>query len=413
MKSQEKIFILLLLQALALTGSSLTGFALPLLLFKGSDQISGLGLLYFFQIWPGFLVSFLAGYITDRFSRRWVSIISLIAYLLNLACLGFFHHFNSLDRLIIYFFTINLSIINAFQALSLCTLISENVRNETRVLVNILLSLRNTVPRLLAPALSGFLVAQNEISTIVEIDFIIHILFLFVVFVLSHNFNSSKDNQIKLLDYKKVLSFIGKQKTMQKTLLSLLHTNATTSVFGVFIIPIALNFMNEHQIGFNLSMGGIGSVVGACCFQRNFFKLNLNHILFFSHLIQGFSLFFLVIFSFYDYFGLFLFFYFFTVPIQNGHSYSVWQESTNPSLYGRLFASKGMILQASSIIVFFLIGYIGDWILIPTTSRILSPDKGYLGLCFFISALGITHIIAASRIFLRSRLISEFQYEKV
>lgn len=393
MDKQKNIFTLIFFQALALTGSTLTGFALPLLMFKGSHEISEIGLVYFFQIGPGLFASVFAGYLIDRHSRRLIFNFSLLAYLLNLTFLWAAYHFEMFGKMVVYCFTINLSVISVFQMLSFYSLVREAADKEMGVLVNVLLSLRNTVPRLIAPALACVLVQYDKVPIIIEIDFLVNCLFLVMVYKLSRGFSKTQNSNLSIKDYKEVFSLISKTRAMRTSLFSLLQTNATTSVFGVFIIPIGLHFMTEAQIGLNLLIGGIGSIVGALCFHQGFMRFNLSNILPVSHLLQGVTVIFMAVFPDHEFFWVFVFLYFFTVPIQNGYSFNLWQESTKPSVYGRLFATKGMVLQTSSMIIFFSIGFIGDWVLVPMAVTYLSPEQGYQGLCIFLSLLGVLHIV--------------------
>ncbi|MEL6165113.1 MAG: MFS transporter, partial [Cyanobacteria bacterium J06628_3] len=74
---EMRIFILIWFgQIVSVTGSGLTNFALDIWVYQKTGSVTQFALLILFNTLPFVLISPIAGVLADRFSRRWLMILS-------------------------------------------------------------------------------------------------------------------------------------------------------------------------------------------------------------------------------------------------------------------------------------------------------------------------------------------------
>lgn len=360
-------------QLVSLTGSGMTVFALTLWTWQATGSATALALISFFFMGPTVLMSPIAGVLVDRWSRKFVMILTdTVSGLATLAVLLLYLS----GMLQVWHLYLAAAVVGAFQAFqwpAYSATISVMVSKEHYGRANGMMSLAEATSAIAAPLLAGILIGAIGIAGVMTID-LVTFLFAIGTLVLVHIPQPSKITppspgdgsllQESLYGFRYILqrpSLLGLQLTLMAT--NLLGSFA----FGVLSPMILARTENNAQVlGTVLSISGIGGVIGGVAMslwggpKRRVHGLlgglALESLLGTMLLGLGRTL---------PAWAAAAFCSAFFIPIINGSNQAIWQSKVAPDVQGRVFAARRLIAQVTSPLGVLIAGPLADLVFEP------------------------------------------------
>ncbi|GBC75953.1 Enterobactin exporter EntS [bacterium HR07] len=361
-------------QLVSLTGSGMTVFALTLWAWQATGSATALALMGFFFMGPTVLVSPIAGALVDRWSRKFVMILTdTVSGVATLAVLLLYLSGN----LQIWHLYAVAAVVGAFQAFqwpAYSATISVMVDKKHYGRANGMMSLAESASAIAAPILAGFLIGVIGIAGVMTVDLIT---FFFAVGTLSivhipqppkvtasPDLHKSSLLQESLYGFRYILqrpSLLGLQLTLMAT--NLLAAFA----YGVMSPMILARSENNAQVlGTVLSISGVGGVIGGLAMsvwggpKRRVHGLlgglALESLLGVTLLGLGRSL---------PVWAVAAFCSALLIPIINGSNQAIWQSKVAPDVQGRVFAVRRLIAQMTSPLGVLIAGPLADFVFEP------------------------------------------------
>ena len=263
-------FIIWIGQVISVLATSMSSFALSLWIIQQSDSATVYGLSRVAYVTPILLLSPIAGVIIDRYSRKWIMILSdLIAALATVIILAFALR-GDLQVWHIMIATIFQGIGTAFQGPAYSAAISTMIPKKHYGKINGLMSLMRSGTAVLAPICAGALYPVMGINGLLIIDlatFVIAVIALGLVTipspVKSREDTSSKSSlwEESLFGVKYLLQRRGLFYMEMMFFFGNLFGGMASTLFSPMILKITED--NSLTLGFVLSASTIASVVGA------------------------------------------------------------------------------------------------------------------------------------------------------
>ncbi|HVV69168.1 MAG TPA: MFS transporter [Patescibacteria group bacterium] len=417
MKDSMRITLVILGQFISQLGSSLTGFAFGIILFQMNNKVTDLSMLYFFQVLPVLLILLPAGLIVDKYSKKKFIILSEAISVLTLSYLIFKVSNHNLTKTDLYAYVAICSTFGTLQGLATITLVGINVSANKRMKFNTLLNLRQVVPRLIAPLFAGFWLMHGSTSVLFMLDIASSLFSIVMTLYIKDQFVPSVIQPWSkfLAEYIECIRELLDKPQLLWSLSCLMLSLCAINLIGVYILPISLLETSPEIAGKVIAMGGIGAVLAGVLVA--FFppkKLSFEKFIPLSVAFQGIILL-LGSFSFHIVImGLVLFIYFFISPWQRGCSYALWENSLENERYGKLLAIKGIMLQATSALVFLVAGPLVDKIVFPLLQQESHDTQSLFTLVygtsntgamiFILTTIGLIELIFGLYVYLRKYL---------
>lgn len=378
-------------QLVSLTGSGMTVFALTLWAWQVTGSATALALMSFFFMGPTVLMSPIAGALVDRWSRKFVMILTDAAS--GLATLSVLLLYLSAHLQIWHLYAVA-AVVGAFQAFqwpAYSATISVMVDKKHYGRANGMMSLAESASAIAAPLLAGMLIGSIGIAGVMTIDLIT---FLCAIATLaSVHIPQPAKVTVALSPQKSSLvqeSLYGFRYILQRpSLLGLQLTLMATNLlaafaYGVMSPMILARTGNDAQVlGTVLSVSGVGGVIGGFVMslwggpKRRVHGLlgglALESLLGVTLLGLGRAL---PIWAGAAFCSAFL------IPIINGSNQAIWQSKVAPDVQGRVFAVRRLIAQVTSPVGVLIAGPLADFVFEPamrTESVLRDLFEGLVG----------------------------------
>jgi MFS transporter, DHA3 family, macrolide efflux protein len=403
-----RIFILIWFgQSVSMIGSSLTSFGLGIWVYQQTKSITQFALVSLSLALPIILISPFAGALVDRWSRRWVMILSDLGSGLSTLAIAILLTTNQLEIWHIYLATAISAACGTFQIPAYEAAITMLVPKQHFGRANGMVQMGIALGQLIAPVLGGVLLVFIHLQGIIFIDFIT---FLFAIIpLLLVKFANPQDLAGQKPERKNLLQSVieGWQYIVSRLgLLSLLVfiaiSNFIVGFVEVLFTPLVLSFASEIELGTVLSIGGMGMLIGSLVVSAwggsqqyilNVFGFTLLGGL--SVLAAGMKTSVVLV-------ALAAFFFFFGLPIVNSSSQVIFQKKVSPHFQGRVFAFTGAVTAAALPLAYVIAAPLAEKIFEPLMSvdgllagsvgKIIGVGSGRgIGLLFAI--LGIITIL--------------------
>lgn len=373
-------------QLVSLTGSGMTVFALTLWAWQATGSATALALMSFFFMGPTVLMSPIAGALVDRWSRKFVMILTdAVSGLATLAVL-LLYLFGHLQIWHLYAVAAVVGAFQAFQWPAYSATISVMVDRKHYGRANGMMALAESASAIAAPLLAGILIGFIGIAGVMTID-LITFLFAIMTLALVHIPQPAKlaiepagDGSLlgeSLYGFK----YIIKRPSLLGLQLILMASNLLTAfAFGVLNPMILARTENNAQIlGTVLSISGMGGVIGGLMMslwggpKRRVHGLlgglALESLLGTLILGVGRSL---------PWWAVGAFFTSFFIPILNGSNQAIWQSKVPPDVQGRVFAVRRLIAQITSPLGLLIAGPLADFVFEPAmrSENLLAQSVG-------------------------------------
>jgi DHA3 family macrolide efflux protein-like MFS transporter len=399
-------------QLISVVATQMTGFALTLWIYQKTSSATALGLSQTFYMIPFLIMSPLAGAMVDRYSRKFMMMISDIGAGIAITCLLIMQLMGILQIWHLYASSVIIGLVSAFQWPAYSAAISTMVPKEQYGRANGMMSLIDAGPGVIAPILAAALLGIIHLAGILTIDALtygIAILSLLFVFVPqpAHTAQGKKASSNIWKESIFGFRYIFSRPALLALLLVFLVGNLFFGISGTLFSPTILAHTNNNSVmmGTIQSTAAIAAVVGAIIMSAwGGFKRRINGLLL-GWLVS--SLFGLVIFG----LGQGPIIWIPAVmmasilgPLISSSSQSIWQAKVEPDVQGRVFASRRLIAWITQPITPIIAGTLSDYVLEPAMkaqtglSRTFGPLFGTgagSGMGLLISICGVGAILVA------------------
>ncbi len=360
-------------QVVSILGSAMTGFAVTIWVYEGTEKATALALTAFFFTTPLLLLSPLAGVLVDRHNRKLMMILSDLASGLTTIAVLILHSTGNLE--VWHLFVTN-AISGAFQTLqwpAYSATISLMLPKEQYARANGMLELAGSGSRVFAPMLAGALLIPLGLTGILIIDIATFIFaigaLLFVKMpqpTIPAEGRTGQGSMIEeaIFGFRYILerpSLLGLQTVF------MLGNFFVTVPFVIFAAMILARTGNDEMaLGSVLSAGAIGGIAGGLAMtawggpRRRIHGVlagwALTGVLGIMLVGVGRSLPVWIVGSF---FGNLI------NPLINGSNQAIWQSKVAPDVQGRVFSTRRLIAWLVTPIATLMAGPLADSVLEP------------------------------------------------
>ena len=414
-------FIIWIGQVISILATSMSSFALSLWIIQQSDSVTVYGLSRVAYVTPILLFSPIAGVIIDRYSRKWIMILSdMLAALATIFILVFALQ-GDLQVWHIIIATIFQGIGTAFQGPAYSAAISTMIPKQYNGKINGLMSLMRSGTAVLAPICSGALYPVIGINGLLIIDlltFIIAVIALGLVVVPSPE-KSTENADTKASLWEESIfgvKYLLKHRGLFYMEMMFFFGNLFGGMASTLFSPMILKVTNDNSLtlGFVLSASTIASVVGAlvmstwggpkrrihgvllgtfisCLFGLTLVGFGKNPLVW---IIGG------VIFAGFN-------------PIVNGCEMTILQTKVPPDVQGRVFSAVNFVSWLTNPIAPLIAGLLADDVMEPlmlsgsnlaTTLGTIFGNQPGSGMGLIISLCGIGAALAGAAGYLFPKL---------
>lgn len=409
-------------QVVSLLGTKLTEFALGFWIldqtYQDTGAITQFALTILFMYLPKVIISPLAGVLVDRWNRRFTMIMSdLGTGLVTIAILALVWT-NNLAVWQIYLALIVSSSLNAFQQPAYTASISQLVPAKNFIRANGMVQASFAIAKIASPAIAGLLMHRFGLKTILCIDAsTFGIAILTLISVKFPDFKRYRKrtkvvNQV-IADAVDGWNYIVLRPGLVRLVSFIAISYFTMGMIEVVLWPLLYQPGSTTQLGFVLSVGGCGMLVGSVLMSvwsgpRNRVKAIIGFVglqglivliggLKISPVILAFGI-----------FG-----YLFSQPIIVSCNQAIWQSKVPSRLQGRVFALQQTLERSLAICAYLLAGPLVDNVLNPLMSeggvvaqiigKVINTGMGQ-GVTLLLVILGVVNLIVVAIAYREPRL---------
>lgn len=394
-------------QLVSAIGSRLTIFALGVWIYQKHGSVTEYALIYLFTYLPESLMSPFAGTLVDRWDRRWAMIISDSGAALGTLIIAFLLVTGQFQIWLLYPILTLRACFTAFQTPAYNASISQLVPKKHFSRVSGMVQIAQATSQIIAPMVAGFLVIKIKVQGVLFIDFCSFIFALFTLLLVNFpKTQQTSEGQIGKGSFKKEFiagwSYILKQPGILALLIYSMVPYFTLGMLESLFTPLVLSVASTEQLGFIMSVGGCGWLVGSLVISIWVGPKRRIYAMFGFVVWQGLLLLLsacqasiLLIAS-----GVFC--YLFAYPIILSSNQAIWLTKIKPDLQGRVFGVRRLIEQIPPAIAYIIAGPVVDNIFEPlfaqngilaaTMGQIISAGSGR-GVRLLFMLMGIFNIL--------------------
>jgi MFS transporter, DHA3 family, macrolide efflux protein len=351
-------------RAISSLGSSVTGFALNVWIYKQTGSYSIFATLAVVTALPGLIFAPIAGLIVDRFSRKWLLVFCDLAAAMAILTLALFYFFGALTPFVVGALVITLAFIRTVTWPAAWASLSSLTNTENRPRINGIAETLDGVTTISSPLLGAILFETVAIPGIACLDIMSYLLCILVIIKIKFpeiESRVSNSSEKRKTPYRTLFNdctygfrWILARKDLTRLLLFFAIYNIGCSIFVVAYAPYLLSFATPSILGTCLALGGAGVVAGGLLFTLTGGLQRQETCILIGASISGICM---IIFGASHSIHLLYvaaFFEGFSTPLTNAASQVIWQSQTPSDIQGRVFSIRKMIawgLTPLSIIV--------------------------------------------------------------
>ena len=368
-------------------GSSITGFALGIWIYQHTASVTDLALTTLSTTLPSVILSPVLGALVDRSDKRWVLFISDLGSGLCTGAMGILLITGNLEIWHIYLIRGINSICVSCQVPAYTTAITLLVPKDQLARANGLVQLGSSIAQLISPLLGGLLIATIEIQGIILTDLATFIFSLIILLFIQFPESPTKTSKELLEERTSIFSEIAVAWNYIRTKPGILGLimffgliNFLFAFVGVLTVPLLMSFTSPTVMGFLMSIGGSGTLLGSLALTIWGEKLTKINYLFISMLLSGLCI---VVVGLQAKAWLIAtagFFFFFVTPIISSSIQVMLQKKVQVDLQGRVFAFSGTICGVLISFAYIISGPLADFVFEPLMDLggLLSGSVGQL-----------------------------------
>jgi len=390
-------------QVISLLGTAMTGFALTIWAWEITGEATALALVGFFTFAPTLLTAPFAGALVDRWSRKFVMMLSDLAAVSSTVVVLLLYSTGNLQIWHLYITGAFAGAFGAFQFPAYSAAVTTMVSKRQYGRTSGMLSAAQFASNIFGPALAVIFLSIIGIAGILTIDIITFLVaigaLLFVHVpqpVITAEGQKSRGSLWKESAYG--FPYIFKRRGLLGLLLVFFGINLVATFAFTLLAPMILarTGNDETALGIVQSAIGVGGVVGSIVLsiwggpkRRIHGVLSGLVLVMLGVLFIGFGRNPFV-------WVLAAFFTMFFIPIVQGSSNAIWQAKVAPDVQGRVFATRGIIATISRPVALLVLGPLADRVfepammpggsLVPALSWLVGTGPGAgMALMFIIS----------------------------
>jgi MFS transporter, DHA3 family, macrolide efflux protein len=429
MTQSMSVFILIWIgQVLSLVGSRMTSFALSIWIYQHTNSNTQFTLLILSTTLPAIIISPIAGVFVDRWSRRWIMIISDFCAGLCTLTIAWLFMDGNLEVWSLCLISAISSSFSAFQSLAYSSATTLLVPKEQLGRASSMTQIRLAIAEILSPVLATALLATVQIPGVIIID--LTTLCFALICLLLVNFPEVQIAKAKA-DQEEVgfLSSLLQEVTFgwnylieRPGLIGLVIFIAISNFLIGFdealTTPLVLSFTSIQNLGTISSIASSGMLVGSLIMSFWGGLQRQINIIFISMFFLG---------LFYVLAGLCPspilftisnFFIFFIIPIVNGGIQVIYQKKVAPEVQGRVFAFRTALTQGFLPLSYLIAGPLADQVFEPlmavdglgaaSIGQIIGVGHGRgIGLMFVIMGIFSIFVTFIAYFYPRLRLLED------
>lgn len=348
MNSFNRFLLVALGQAVSLTGTGLTTFALGLDVFRSTGSVTRFALISLFASLPGVLLSPIAGVFVDRWNRRRALALAdggaaLVTALLLGLVVG-----HRLATWHVYLASGLLSALNALHWPAYSALTAQIVPTAQLGRANGIVQLGEALAQILAPMLAGVLMTVVPLPWIVGLDCATYVVAAAIVLSLEGG-EAPAASAAPLFTRELSLGwhFIVRRRGLIALLLVIAGNNFSLGILQPLLTPLVLSFATPRVLGMVLASAGAGMLAGGATLAIWGGPRRPIHGVLAANLFAGAALFVSALAPRALLIGAGAFALTFAGAVLVGCSQSIWQRKVPLGVQGRVFAVRRMIAQIS------------------------------------------------------------------
>ncbi len=419
----QTFFIVWVGQVISLLGTKLTEFALGFWIldqtYQDTGTITQFALTILFMYLPKVIISPLAGVLIDRWNRRYAMIMSdLGTGLVTISILSLVWSDN-LAVWHIYIALIASSSLNAFQQPAYTAAIAQLVPPKNLSRANGMVQASFAIAKIASPAIAGLLLNYFGLKTILSID--IGTFLIATITLISVKFPDFKRytrvkrkvvNQV-IVDAVAGWNYIVLRPGLVRLVCFIAISYFTMGMIEVVVWPLLYQPGSTEQLGFVLSVGGCGMLLGSVLMSlwsgpNNRVKAIIVFVGFqgLIVLVGGLKISPLIL-------AVGIFGYLFSQPIIVSCNQAIWQSKVPSRLQGRVFALQQTLERSLAICAYLLAGPLVDNVLNPlmaeggivaqTIGKFVNTGMGQ-GVTLLLVILGMMNIMVVAIAYREPRL---------
>lgn len=268
-RSFHRFVILWAGQFASLIGSNLTGFALAVYVYRLTDSVTVLGLVFALGLAPAVVVSPLAGPLVDRWGPRRTLLISNVGNLMITTALAAVLVTGTFVVWHVYVVVTLGSVLSAFEIPAFAALTPRVVPTARLGQANGLRMVALATSQVLAPVLAGFLLLAIDIAGIVVIDFVSFALAIVTLLLVKlpaprASLASATADPVRrslLSEFGDGLRYVTARRGLLMLAVFVAAMNFSSGFIELLITPLVLAFASPGQLGIVMSVSGLGMVV--------------------------------------------------------------------------------------------------------------------------------------------------------
>jgi MFS family permease len=359
-------------QIISLLGSAMTGFAVTIWVYEGTEKATALALTGFFWITPLLLLSPVAGAIVDRSNRKLMMMLSDLAAGAATIAVLILH---ATGHLQVWHLFVTNAISGAFQAFqwpAYSAAISVMLPKEQYARANGMMELAGSGSNIFAPMLAGALLGPLGLDGILLIDIVTFVFavgtLLFVHIPQPQTTAAGREGQGSLWteSFYGLRYIVDRPSLLGLQLVFLLGNFVAGLAFTVFAALILARTGNDELVfGSVQSAGAIGGVAGGLAMTAWGGPKHRVHGVLGGWAFSGLTLVLLGLGRSLPVWAVASFLGQFLVPILNGSNQAIWQAKVAPDVQGRVFSMRRLIAWFVSPLSALLAGPLADLLLEP------------------------------------------------
>lgn len=366
-----KVFLIIWLgQLVSLIGSGLGSFALMVWVYQETQSITQYAIMSLCFAVPRVIVSPIAGIAVDRWNRRQVMILGDISAGISTLGLFLLASTGHLQPWHIYIALFISATGNAFQLPAFLASISQLVPKKKLNSANGLRQIAEAGANLISPILAGILLGKLFLKGILLIDFFTFLVALFTLFIIRfpnlpiHSSGSSTRSSFKRM-LTEGFDYLKQKPTLLLIFTFLMGTSFLISMVTVLFTPLVLSNFSSEVLGFLLSLGGIGMILGGV--TLSIWPQNQPYVLAILNftILSGISLLAVGLKTSISVYAFAVFIFMFSAVIVDTTATIILQKKVKSSFQGRIFALKTATQSAMTMLAYVSSSFLVDWLFEP------------------------------------------------
>lgn len=359
-------------QIVSAVGTRMTAFALGLWLWQQTGSVLQLSMLAFCSFGATILVSPVAGALVDRWNRRLTINLSDLGAVVATGGLLLAFLTSAAHTWELYVVSALTGTFLAFQFPAYASTITQMVQRGHYPRANAMMSMVRTIPGVAAPALAATLLTLVDIKAILLIDTLSYLVAIGTVFLVALPPSPAKEAgtapagmwQDSLFGFR----YIARRPPLVATLGLSFVVGLVAAVTYAVMLPLVLAMTGDSaaKAGIVQSVGAAGGVLGGLLvaalggrrdpmryvllsviclgvFGRTLFGLGDNVLVWSFSLLVGWGV----------------------IPVIDGYIQSIWQETVEPEVQGRVFAAQQFVENLSLPVALIGSGLLADHVFEP------------------------------------------------